>query len=79
MTPTPKNQFTLLIDVESDRDANDLVKQFQRYFDDYHPSLKAKVRKQVEENPADRDNATATEAGLKPRKARTAKVEEDLL
>lgn len=79
MTSTPKNQFTLLIDVESDRDANETVALFQKFFDYYHPSLKAKVRKQVEENPADRDNATATEAGLKPRKARAVKVEEDLL
>ena len=47
-TDTPKNQFTLVFDVDSDRDAADTVKQFQRYFDSYHPSLNAKVRKQVE-------------------------------
>jgi hypothetical protein len=43
-----KNQFTLVIDVESDRDAADTVTLFQKFFTYYHPSLKAVVRKQVE-------------------------------
>lgn len=43
-----KNQFTLVIDVDSDRDAADTVILFQKFFDYYHPSLNAKVRKQVE-------------------------------
>jgi hypothetical protein len=56
-TDTPKNQFTLVIDVESDRDAADTVILFQRYFDSYHPSLKAKVRLGVSkaEKPKEED------------------------
>lgn len=46
-TPKTTNQFTLTIDVESDRDAGETVVLFQKFFDYYHPSLKAKVRKQV--------------------------------
>jgi len=47
-TDTPNNQYTLLIDVESDLDASDTVIRFQKFFDYYHPRLNAKVRKQVE-------------------------------
>jgi hypothetical protein len=43
-----KNQFTLVIDVESDLDASDTVIRFQKFFDYYHPRLNAKVRKPVE-------------------------------
>lgn len=55
MKPTESKttkQFTLTIDVESDRDAGETVVLFQKFFDYYHPSLKAKVRKQVAEAPA---------------------------
>lgn len=42
------NAFTLTIHVESPRDAADTVEQFQKFFDYYHPGLKAKVERKVE-------------------------------
>jgi hypothetical protein len=40
-----KNTFLLTITVETDRTAADTVETFQKFFDYYHPSLKAKVGK----------------------------------
>lgn len=67
--PKTTKQFTLTIDVESDRDAGETVVLFQKFFDFYHPSLKAVVRKQV----------TGASPVAAPKKAAPAAVEEDLL
>lgn len=40
-----KNLFNLTITVETDRTPSDTVEIFQKFFDYYHPSLKAKVGK----------------------------------
>jgi hypothetical protein len=40
-----KNIFNLTITVETDRTPSDTVEIFQKFFDYYHPSLKAKVGK----------------------------------
>lgn len=56
LDPTAKSHFTLTIDVLSDRDADETVILFQKFFLYYHPSLKAVVRKQViDRTPVEND------------------------
>lgn len=43
----PLQTVTFTVRVESPRDADATVDQFQKFFDYYHPSLKAKVEKRV--------------------------------
>lgn len=58
LDPTAKSHFTLTIDVLSDRDADETVILFQKFFDFYHPSLKAKVQKKViDRTPAEDEEA----------------------
>lgn len=42
------NSFQLTVTVETDRDAKSIVEMFQKFFDYYHPSLKAKVAPKAE-------------------------------